>query len=148
MQCTVLCVHGHETTMATRNVQLCPDATFPACCGHSMQGLQQVSKRQCMRPTQSIWECPWRNKGLCKGVAKPQRESFLTAIGCRNNELMMAQASELMVAQFVNFLMAQGVCTAVRIGSSAMRGRGHCKFQLYKMRPAMCAHLDLNNVLR
>jgi hypothetical protein len=47
-----------------------------------------------------------------KGVAKPQREFIVTAIGCRNNEFMMAQGvnSDLMVAQCVNFLMAQGVC--------------------------------------
>jgi hypothetical protein len=30
-------------------------------------------------------------------------ESFVTSIGCRNNEFMMAHASEVMVAQFGEF---------------------------------------------
>jgi hypothetical protein len=77
----------------------------------------------------------------------------VTSIGYRNNKFLMAQASELMVAQLVKFLMhhhmAQGLCLSeflvaqVPFSSRAPGyslfecGRCHCRFQLYKLRAAL-----------
>jgi hypothetical protein len=82
---------------------------------------------------------------------------------------MVAQASEFIVAQYGEVPDGTSFCASVNskwhkfyshyellmiLCFSAMCGRGHCTFQLYKLRAAfkdgifLYAHSDSNNVLR